>query len=117
MRAWVVMTVLVGLVGCAGAPGGRWVGPVTPAGGAACGPATRGVLVARGGDAVFTPSEGVLILRGPVGKDGSVQASASVENADHRSVVTRFDGRIGDGGVSGTMTSPACSYSVALKPG
>ena len=104
------------LAGCAGPTDGRWVGPVTPEQ-ATCGSATRGLLEADGGNVMFTPSEGVLVLRGQVAKDGTMTAQSSTVGQAHQAVVTSFSGKISNGNIEGTLTQQGCTSRVALKPG
>jgi len=107
---------LAAVAACAGPNDGRWVGPVTPEA-AACGPATRGLLEAAHGEVVFTPSEGVLILRGHVAGDGTIQAEASTVGQSHQAIVTSFSGKVTVGGVEGTLTQQGCTSRVVLKRG
>ncbi len=95
----------------------RWVGTLTPEAGR-CQPSTRTTMtmVTRDRSITFAPSNGVLILHGAVGADGTVHAAFDATGAGHKPFPLRFTGTLRQRGVSGTYTTPICRAHVALHP-
>lgn len=95
----------------------RWVGSVTPEAGR-CPPASVGTMtaVARDRSITFTPNDGVLVLHGTVGSDGTVHAAFDPQGADHHPFPLRLDAKLTAAGVTGTYTSPICHAHVELHP-
>lgn len=114
---------LVVLAGCTGreSPGTsydlRWVGAVTPEAGR-CPPSSVGTLTAvvRDRSVTFTPNDGVLVLQGTVGSDGTVHAAFAAQGADRHPFPLRLDATLSEAGVTGTYTSPICRSHVELHP-
>jgi hypothetical protein len=114
------LALFLALAGCGGYGGARFSGPVLPQGtGAACGSATRGVLVLGEKDFTFAPNEGVVVLHGTVQHTGDDSAklhgSYQTTGADKKPYAESFDGTLKDDAISGTWTKPGCTASVALK--
>jgi hypothetical protein len=91
----------------------RWVGQVTPTTSAPGCTATRGVLLMRQNDVVFTPDEGTWTLYGNA-KPGALTAAASRIGADKKPYDTSLDATWTEAAVNGTYTTPRCSYKVTL---
>lgn len=70
---------------------------------------------ARDRSVAFTPNDGVLVLRGVVGPDGTVHADFDPAGAGHHPFPLRFEGRLGESGVTGTYSSPLCRAHVELR--
>lgn len=94
----------------------RWAGTTTPESGRCprTSPASMTLLL-RDRSITFSPHDGVLVLRGLLGNDGSVHAALDGAGADHRPFPLRFDGQLIDSSVIGTYTSPICRAHVELR--
>ncbi len=108
---------LVILAGC-GPAQQRFVGPVTATQGD-CGfgfegGKATGTLSIRGKDALFAPTEGVVVLPGQVDASGHVQAGSSSAGADKKQFVQAFVGEVKGDSVSGTFATPRCRASVVM---
>ncbi len=66
---------------------------------------------------IFSPTDGVLLLRGSRAPDGMVHARldlVSVQSGQPWPLV--LDGTLAETGFTGTYTTPTCRYRVALAP-
>lgn len=117
LRGLVWFLCVVVLAGCAGRDG-RYVGAVDADEGAcglaASGGRTNGALVVRGGEVIFAPDEGVLLLRGRIDAQGHVTASLQMPGVDRTPFTMVFEGDLRDGRVSGRYATPRCRASVRL---
>lgn len=104
------MLVLAALVAaaCQAVPT-RYVGPV-----AGCGAATRGLLDIEGSHVLFTPDEGILVLRGTIAADGTIRAEGKSPGPD--APLLRFAGHRGADRIDGTLSGDGCERTVALTP-
>lgn len=114
LRGLVLLAVAGVVAACSG---GRFIGPVTAVGGV-CAPPARGVLLARSGQFLFTPDEGVLTVRGTLAPDGSLRGSGGFEGrgaqGESHALTVTFDGRIVGDRVEGTLHRPGCTQTVSL---
>ncbi len=104
----------LGVVGC-GTPVVRnqtYVGTVTPDG--ACGQQSRATLSTAKGHFTFAPEDGVLLLRGDVGQDGTLSGTLATTGADRKPYVMRFDGTLDAQHVTGKYVTPRCGFTVKL---
>ena len=109
------------LLGCATIPTGlqgHWTGTITPLAGN-CDPSTPALLIIYPGDkppyaASFSPSQGVLTLRGT--SDGIVEVATSLQvtGVDHKPYAMAFNGISKQNSIIGTFVTPRCLSSVAL---
>lgn len=132
------LAAVVALDGCASfARDARYTGDVTPQG--ACGTASHGTLTATGTRVAFTPTDGVLLLRGERAADGTAKAELTTEGAGgagaaalpgetakpgakapdaksgaKRPYVMSFAGTVTDEAAIGTYTTPRCAFTVNL---
>ena len=115
MRMIWLLPLCLAACGSVAAPTDRFVGSVQ-----GCGVTTRGVLDIRGADFVFTPDEGVLSIHGHVDAAGllhgeAVQQGTAVSGGAAATHIV-FDGRRSADAVTGTVTRPGCTQTVALAP-
>ncbi|GAC1346185.1 MAG: hypothetical protein NVSMB18_27710 [Acetobacteraceae bacterium] len=105
---------LLALAGCANSgPAQRWIGDLTAPNPANC-PPTRGVLLLRAGQATFAPTEGTWVLLGFVDDDGTIEADRSRRVSNTATYETKLTARRTDAAVTGTYTTPRCTYRVDL---
>jgi hypothetical protein len=116
IRAALLLAPLV-LTGCSlgfhNRPTLHWAGQVIPTADPAHCPASRGTLNLREGVAVFAPDDGTWLLTGKADAD-TLTASASRLNADHTLYKTDLQAHWTEQAVTGTYTTPFCSYRVEL---
>ena len=101
------------LAACAADAPVSYAGNLTPQSGA-CDPASRAVLVKRGRDLEFTPSQGVLILSGQVTPSGDLAAALSTPGADHKPYLLKLSATLSGDTITGTYVTPRCRYKVLL---
>jgi len=94
-------------------PQQRWVGQVTPTTAAPGCAATRGVLLMRETDVVFAPDEGTWVLYGTA-RPGTLTAAAGRIGADKKPYDTTLEANWTEAEVTGTYTTPRCTYKVTL---
>ncbi len=104
------------LAGCAGllpAADVRYVGHIVPEG--TCGAESPATLVVRAGRFNFTPTDGVLLIAGAVGSDGTVAGQLVTPGVDHKPFAMTLAAKITGADVSGSYVTPRCRFSVALS--
>jgi hypothetical protein len=96
----------------------RFTGDVTPFGvvtpGGGCGAASRGTLTLLAGKIAFTPTDGVITLRGKLSADGTIRGELTTTGADHKPYVMSLDARREGAHVTGIYSTPACHFAVSL---
>jgi hypothetical protein len=94
----------------------RFTGELEPAGGTHCPEAMPATLVTRAKDhsVTFAPNDGVLLLRGTIGPDGSVAASLNTAPPKHPPHLLSLTGQLGKDGFSGRYETPQCSFKAEL---
>lgn len=93
---------------------GRWIGPLVPATpGPACPPST-GVAQFSANRLIFTPDEGTWVLQGAAAPDGTVTAERTRQGADKQPFTTKLAAKWTQQTVTGTYTTPRCTYAVNL---
>lgn len=110
---------LVALTSCtapAADADGRWFGALTPAPAKPGCTASRASLVLRRAVVLFNPDESTWTLEGQAAPDGSLSAERRGTGANKQPFVTKFSGHITPSGVTGTYTTPRCSFMAALQP-
>ena len=119
MRAIGIALSVLALAGCAEGSV-RYAGMLTTTQGA-CGGAGMGAggtapatLIIRGGDAQFTPTDGVTVLRGQSRADGHVDAQSALPGADHKPFQQVFEGERDGTRITGRFASPRCRATVVL---
>lgn len=94
-------------------PPGRFLGQLTPTRpGPFCAP-SRGSLLLRDGQVTFTPDEGVWVLSGTALSNGTLEADR--ETVGKQAYATHLEARWTELEVTGTYTTPRCTYAVALQ--
>lgn len=112
-----LLAAVLPLAGCSLTPPSRsFVGPVTPRPGNPACQAGRGMLTTQGRQFQFEPNEGVLVIQGSVGPDGRLQGEDTTRGMEHHPFTLRFDGKLVGDDVSGVLTTPRCTFDVALRP-
>ncbi len=113
---------LPGLAGCGGEALGssydlRWVGTLEPEAGR-CPSGGRASMTMRTRDRsiLFAPTEGVLVLHGALGANGTVRAALDASGAGRKTFPLRLEASLDRNGVRGTYTTPICRARVALHP-
>ncbi len=114
MRCLIPLLLLASCGPPAGSADGRWFGTMTPDPAAPGCTSGRASLVATRSAVLFTPNEGTRTLEGTVAPDGAVAAERMTTGADKKPYVTRLAARLTDGAITGTYTTPRCSYAVRL---
>ena len=115
MRRLVLLLLLASCGTPAGLANGRWFGAMTPDPAAPGCPPGRASLVATRNGVLFTPNEGTRTLEGAsVPQDGTIAAERTTTGTDKKPYVTRLAARLADSAVTGTYTTPRCSYAVKL---
>ncbi len=97
------------LGGCVGDPSTRYAGMVS-----GCGIDRQGVMTVVHGQVAFTPDEGTWVLRGTIGADGAIAAAAVADATGKARRAGSFAGRLDGDVISGTLSGPGCSATVAL---
>lgn len=101
------------LAACAGSSPSHFVGTLTPQAGV-CEPASTATLNLREGEITFTPNEGTFILRGQSSPNEPLTAvwvpPRPLPGQRWRFTATAT----GPGTISGTYTTPRCTYAVTL---
>ena len=113
-----VPVLLAALASCAApAPNadGRWYGTLTPAPARPGCTIGRASLVVRRAVALFNPNEGTWTLEGRAAPDGSVSAERGGMGANKQAFTTTFSGHATPATVTGTYTTPQCTFTVALR--
>ncbi len=75
---------------------------------------SRSVLQLHDGLALFIPEEATWSLQGTVSPAGTLQAERIGQGANKKPYPTRFTGTWTTQSVSGTYTTPRCTYTVQL---
>ena len=107
---------LLAVAACAAptTPTGRYAGALTPAAPSdQCRPGRASVQM-HDGQALFVPEEATWSLPGTVKPDGTVTAERTAPGADKKPWPTRFAGTWTLGQVTGTYTTPRCTFAVQL---
>ena len=63
----------------------------------------------------FAPNEGTWLLTGKATPDGALEAEYTRENSDKTAYDTRLIARWTPDAVTGTYTTPRCTFHVALQ--
>lgn len=95
---------------------GRWIGPLTATPPSPACPNTRGVAQVKANALIFTPDEGTWTLIGTVAPTGALTAARTRLGADKKPYTTTFTGTLVPEALTGTYTTPACTYAVQLSP-
>ncbi len=95
-------------------PDGRYVGAATPSAPSELCKTSRAVLRLHDGQALFIPDEATWSLQGTVSPAGTLQAERTGQGADKKPYPTRFAGTWTPQSVTGTYTTPRCTYAVRL---
>lgn len=110
------LPVLLLLAACAApaTPDGRYAGAATPAAPSDLCKPGHASLRLHDGQALFVPDETTWSLPGVAKPDGSVEAERTGSGADKKPWPTRFAGAWTLGTVTGTYTTPRCTFTVQL---
>ena len=95
-------------------PGGRFTGTVTPANAGPLCPSSHAYLQIHDGHVIFAPDEGTWVLEGSAGPAGDVTADKSRVAQNNQIYDTTFTGRLSMDSITGTYTTPRCSFTVTL---
>jgi hypothetical protein len=98
------------------APARRYIGTATPSTPGPLCSASRAEAQIRDGKIILAPDEGTWILYGLVSEDGTVSADKTQQAASKQPWETTFDGHWTSAAVTGTYTTPRCSFAIVLKP-
>ncbi len=95
-------------------PNGRYVGAITPAAPSEfCRPAHASLRL-HDGQALFVPDDTTWSLPGAAQPGGAIEAERIGSGANKKPWPTRFAGTWTPGAVTGTYTTPRCTYAVGL---
>jgi len=102
------------LAACSGVQETRhYAGPQTPTAGT-CDPPSRATLTRRGNTIILAPAQGTLALTGEIhGTDLSAQTTLT--GADKKPYSLIFTGHVTGPAIAGTLVTPRCRYTLALK--
>jgi hypothetical protein len=101
------------LANCATRAAITYAGDLTPQSGT-CDPPARAILVTRGRDLQFTPTQGVLILPGQITPSGHIEAALQTQGADRKPYLLKLTATLTGQAISGTYVTPRCRYAVHL---
>jgi len=76
---------------------------------------TEGLLVLRENEVAFAPDQGAWVLNGTAAPDGSILAEHGHQTSSSTSYITTFQGHWTEDAVTGTYTTPRCTYAVDLR--
>lgn len=93
----------------------RFTGDVTPTGNGTSCPKTEGTLVLLDRDVEFAPDNGTWVLSGTATPDGALQAEKTRESSGSSAYETLLIARWNEHTVTGTYTTPRCSFRVTLQ--
>lgn len=90
----------------------RYTGLTVPNG--ACGTTSSATLTIARNRFAFAPSDGTLIITGTIGENSLLQGDLATTGADHKPFVMHLSAKLDGEAVSGTYTTPRCTFTVAL---
>ena len=93
----------------------RWYGTLTPMPAKPGCTASRASLVLRRAVVFFNPDESTWTLEGKAAPDGFLSAERNGMGANKQSFATTFSGHATPAEVTGTYTTPRCTFAVALQ--
>ena len=113
-----ILFLLTPLAACTPTSGvsGRWIGPLTATPPSPACPNTRGVAQINANALIFAPDEGTWTLTGTVAPTGAVAATRTRLGADKKPYTTTLAGTLAPEALTGTYTTPICTYAVQLSP-
>lgn len=76
---------------------------------------SHGTLVAGGGKFSFAPDDGVLVIRGIVQPDGTLQGNLPLVGQNHAPFPLSVSGTLTRTEFGGTYTTPKCRARVAMR--
>ncbi len=95
-------------------PNGNYSGSINPTGISNSCEAVRAFLNIQNGRILFVPNDATWTLEGTAALDGKLQAERTGRSANKQPYSTRFTGTWAKESVSGTYTTPKCTYAVDL---
>ncbi len=95
----------------------RWIGKLTPKDNPTACPPTTAVIILHDGHVTFTPDEGTWVLTGTATAAGAMEATRSRQTSGAKLYETSLEARWTESKVTGTYTTPRCTYAVALPKG
>lgn len=110
------LVLLLAAAACAAptTPNARYIGAATPATPSdLCKPSHASIRL-HDGQALFVPDETTWTLTGTADPNGAVQAERDGRGANKQPYPTRFAGTWTTHAVTGTYTTPRCTYAVQL---
>lgn len=93
----------------------RFAGNVTPTSTQPNCIKAEGTLLLLDGDVEFAPDNGTWVLTGTATPDGALQAEKTREGSGSSAYETLLIARWNEQAVTGTYTTPRCSFRVALQ--
>ena len=103
------------LTACApGSDNGTWTGDVTPTTANPACEKTRGIAQVNGDTVTFSPNQGTWRLLGNATADGQLTAERITTGANKQPFETRLEARRTPTTITGTYTTPRCTYRVTL---
>ena len=115
-----IPVLLAALASCTAPAGldadGRWFGALTPAPAKPGCIASRASLVLRRTIVLFNPDESTWTLEGQAAPDGSLSAERDGVGVNKQPFKTIFSGHVTPSEVTGTYTTPRCTFTAALQP-
>lgn len=111
-----VLIPLLLLAACAASttPNGRYVGIATPSTTSELCKSSRPVVQLHDGQALFIPDEATWSLQGTASPAGTLQAERTGQGANKQPYPTRFTANWTAQNITGTYTTPRCTYAVQL---
>lgn len=94
---------------------GSWYGTLTPAPAKPGCTAGRASLVLRRAVVTFNPDESTWTLEGQAAPDGTLSAARNGVGANKQPFTTTFSGHVAPAAVTGTYTTPRCTFTVMLQ--
>lgn len=114
MRAMLLLAPLAACSSLTPAPTLRYAGPVTPTTQGRTCVETRGVAIIRADHVLFAPDNGTWTLDGATNPDGTLTAEHASPGLQHQPYETRLEATLTPTTLTGTYTTPRCTYKVQL---
>jgi hypothetical protein len=119
MKALTASAISVACIAACAAPGAgpahRYIGTTNPSTPGPLCPASKAEAQIRDGQIILAPDEGTWVLDGLVSSDGTVSADKTIQGTNKQAWITAFQGHWTPTSITGTYTTPRCTFSIFLN--